>query len=232
MQGHFSGQTPAHVVVLVFYCPWTPAFDTFPVISAWWVNLSTVFLGKPPKAVYQHLVHILSPVTLDCPSWISGREKMAVETSAQKSHQVQSCKHELAAHLSRLMIKPRNWPLFPAKTQISQSIRPVWSVFAVHMKKAWILSYPLRTQPRLWSDWADAGHTSFCRFCHAAAHLGMDHKPWVKGQWGNNVEIKTWAISPSLPCPIWAWLTKLMTDAKVFLLYSIVILSKANSLFQ
>ena len=30
------------------------------------------------------------------------------------------------------------------------------SVFAVRMKKAQILSYPLSTQQRLWSDWADA----------------------------------------------------------------------------
>ena len=44
----------------------------------------------------------------------------------------------------------------PAKTQISLGIRPVWSVFAVRMKKAWVLSYPLSTQRRLWSDWADA----------------------------------------------------------------------------
>ena len=29
-------------------------------------------------------------------------------------------------------------------------------VFAVRMKKAWVLSYPLSTQQRLWSDWADA----------------------------------------------------------------------------
>ena len=29
-------------------------------------------------------------------------------------------------------------------------------VFAVHIKKAWVLSYPLSTQRRLWSDWADA----------------------------------------------------------------------------
>ena len=29
-------------------------------------------------------------------------------------------------------------------------------VFAVHTKKAWVLSYPLSTQQRLWSDWADA----------------------------------------------------------------------------
>ena len=30
-------------------------------------------------------------------------------------------------------------------------------VFTVHMKKPWVLSYPLRAQQRLWSDWA--GHT-------------------------------------------------------------------------
>ena len=30
----------------------------------------------------------------------------------------------------------------PAKTQISLGIRPAWSVFAVHMKKAKILSFP------------------------------------------------------------------------------------------
>ena len=44
----------------------------------------------------------------------------------------------------------------PAKTQISLGIRPVWSVFAVRMKKPWFLSYPLSAQRRLWSDWADA----------------------------------------------------------------------------
>ena len=29
-------------------------------------------------------------------------------------------------------------------------------VFAVRMKKPWVLSYPLSAQGRLWSDWADA----------------------------------------------------------------------------
>ena len=38
-------------------------------------------------------------------------------------------------------------------------------VFAVRMKKAWVLSYPLSAQRRLGSDWADAAH-SFCWFCH------------------------------------------------------------------
>ena len=47
----------------------------------------------------------------------------------------------------------------------------IW-VFAVHMTKAWVLSYPLSIQPRLWSDWANAqadlslrwGHTHFVGF--------------------------------------------------------------------
>ena len=33
---------------------------------------------------------------------------------------------------------------------------PVWSVFTVRMKKAWVLSYPWSAQWRLWSDWMDA----------------------------------------------------------------------------
>ena len=51
-------------------------------------------------------------------------------------------------------------------------------VFAVRMRKAWVPSYPLSAQRRLWSDWADAkadlsslGAQSFCWFCHIAAHL-------------------------------------------------------------
>ena len=47
-------------------------------------------------------------------------------------------------------------------------------VFIVRMKKPWVLSYPLSTQWRLWSDWANAQadlslrwvHRSFCWFWH------------------------------------------------------------------
>ena len=52
--------------------------------------------------------------------------------------------------------KTNKMTMRPAKTQISLGIRPVWSVFAVRMKKAWVLSYQLSAQWRLWSDWADA----------------------------------------------------------------------------
>ena len=41
--------------------------------------------------------------------------------------------------------------MHPAKTQIS-----LIRVFTVRMKEAWVLSYPLSAQWRLWLDWADA----------------------------------------------------------------------------
>ena len=52
-------------------------------------------------------------------------------------------------------------------------------VFNVRMRKPWVLSYPLRAQRRLWSDWADAqadlslrlAHRLFCWFCHEAAQI-------------------------------------------------------------
>ena len=62
--------------------------------------------------------------------------------------------------------KTKNMLVRPAKTQISLGIRPVWSVFAVRMKKAWILSYPLSAHRRLWSDWADAQADLSLRWAH------------------------------------------------------------------
>ena len=48
---------------------------------------------------------------------------------------------------------PRKWHMRTAKTQISLGIYLVWSVFAVYMKKAWVLSYSLSTQQRLiWAE--------------------------------------------------------------------------------
>ena len=71
--------------------------------------------------------------------------------------------------------------------------------FAVRMKKAWVLSYPLSAQRRLWSDWADAqaelslrwAHSHFvgfvmsrliCIFCNLLScvlwNLSWHHKFW------------------------------------------------------
>ena len=56
-------------------------------------------------------------------------------------------------------------------------------VFAVRMKNAWVLSYPLTVEQRLWSDWADAqpdddlslrwAHMPLCWFCHEAAQISF-----------------------------------------------------------
>ena len=40
-------------------------------------------------------------------------------------------------------------------------------VFAVRMNKAWVLSYPLIAQRRLWSDWADAQADLSLRWAHS-----------------------------------------------------------------
>ena len=42
-------------------------------------------------------------------------------------------------------------------------------VFAVRMKKAWVLSYPLSAQRRLWSDWEDA--QADLSLCWAHSHF-------------------------------------------------------------
>ena len=75
------------------------------------------------------------------------------------------------------MTKPTKW-LCAQQTRISLGMCPVWSVFAVHMK-AWVHSYPLSAQRRLWSDWVDAhadlslcwAHKSFYWFCHEVAQI-------------------------------------------------------------
>ena len=40
-------------------------------------------------------------------------------------------------------------------------------VFAVRMKKAWVLSYPLSVKGRLWSDWVDAQPDLSLRWEHS-----------------------------------------------------------------
>ena len=64
------------------------------------------------------------------------------------------------------MTKPTKWHVRPAKTQISLGICPVWSVFAVRMKKAWVISYPLSAQRRLWPDCVDAQADLRLRLAH------------------------------------------------------------------
>ena len=71
-------------------------------------------------------------------------------------------------------------------------------VFPVHLKKAWVLSYPLSAQRRLWSDWADAkadlslcwAHSHFVGFVmrrlvvpfHENSEITDEFLIWSKGE--------------------------------------------------
>ena len=68
----------------------------------------------------------------------------------------------------------------PSKDSDQPGHLPSLIIIFAHMKKAWVLSYPLSAQWRLWSDWVNAQadlslrwvHRSVCCwFCHEAAHL-------------------------------------------------------------
>ena len=57
-------------------------------------------------------------------------------------------------YMSCDMTKPTKWVC------AQRRLRSAWASaqseqFAVRMKKAWVLSYPLSAQRRLWSDWGD-----------------------------------------------------------------------------
>ena len=64
-------------------------------------------------------------------------------------------------------------------------------VFAVRMKKAWVLSYPLSVKRRLWSDWVDAqpdlnlrwAHVPLWCFCHEAAQISFPLQQLFKFWW-------------------------------------------------
>ena len=84
----------------------------------------------------------------------------------------------LKLHVSCLVTKATKWHVRPAKTQISLGFHPARSRdFAVRMKKAKALSYPLTAQRRLirlggcpgWSE-SSLGTQPHCWFCHEAAH--------------------------------------------------------------
>ena len=80
----------------------------------------------------------------------------------------------------------------PAKTQISLGIRLVWSVFAVRIKKAWVLSYPLSARRRLirlggcpgWSE-SSLSAQSLCWFQNKGLSQSQQEKQytWFKREW-------------------------------------------------
>ena len=91
-------------------------------------------------------------------------------------------------------------------------------VVAVRMKKSWVLSYPLSTQRRLWSNWADTQadlsprwvHWTFCWCCHAVAQGDKPEKQtwWVfepRHHKTNKMSVCPAKTQISLGiCPVWS----------------------------
>ena len=75
-------------LLLLFYGPSTH-FRSIRVRS---VNLSTLFLGKPHRQFTSTWFKFFSPVTDNCPSWISRRERMAVEIISRPISMKECCR--------------------------------------------------------------------------------------------------------------------------------------------
>ena len=67
-------------------------------------------------------------------------------------------------------------------------------VFAVRMKKAWVLSYPLSAHGRLWSDWADAQADLSLRWVHS--HCVVFLVRWLYEWLCPRVWARTWHGMP------------------------------------
>ena len=74
--------------------------------------------------------------------------------------------------MSRDTTKPTKWLCAQRRLRSawasaqSDQIPSLIRGFAVRMKKAWVLNYPLSGQRRLWSDWADAQVDLSLRLAH------------------------------------------------------------------
>ena len=84
---------------------------------------------------------VISPHSSSLFSWLAFKSKENLTCSVSYSL--------IVRYMSRRMTKPTKWPVRPAKAQISLGICPVWSVFAVRVKKHWALNYLLSAQQTL-----------------------------------------------------------------------------------
>ena len=83
----------------------------------------------------------------------------------------------------------------PAKTQISLGIpQSLVSIFADHMKKAWVLSYPLSTQRKLW---VFAGRTPILLVLSCRGPFGVNHSCFTS--------LKHFLCTMNVRRRIWKW---------------------------
>ena len=65
------------------------------------------------------------------------------------------------------MTKPTKWVFAQRRLRSAGHPPSLIRVFAVRMKKPWVLSYPLSAQRRLWSDWVESQADLSLRWAHS-----------------------------------------------------------------
>ena len=155
-----SGGLNVTVVVTSVSCSWA-AWFFFSRSSLVFFSSSSRSLMRPCSLFFTACRELISSRKISC-SLSEHRENWATSWQNQ-----QNCKtNKIACAPSKDSDQPAHLPSL---------IR----VFAVRMKKPWVLSYPMSAQQRLWSDWADPqadlclrwAHRSFCCFCPQVAHV-------------------------------------------------------------
>ena len=105
-----------------------------------YLNAFTI-LNEPPLKITNKMTCKPSLIRV-CPVWLESSMSAWRNVGALATHWVHS---EDSNQMRRSKTQPTKWPVRPAKTQILSLIR----VFAVCMKKHWVVSYLLRAQRRL-----------------------------------------------------------------------------------
>ena len=145
--------------------------------SAYW-SLIRAFFGILWVAKDRKLLHIDREDWLDC-------------ASVQTNLSLTVCTYHFASFFVLRLIWKTNEPPHDETNKMacapSEDTDQTWHppslirVFAVHMKKAWVLSYPLSAQRRLWSDWADA--QADLSLCWAHSHFVGFVLRWLNYVW-------------------------------------------------
>ena len=146
--GHSMGSMPpGHGMQWFYLASFTSCYDLpgkihATIISDCAVFLFALFWGQNRAPISNSKKNFFPNCWLKFPNW----KIFILKLKKKKSLKIIKVSTFLDKDkMSRLMTKPTKWHVRPAKAQISLGINPVWSVFAVCMKKAWVLSYPLST---------------------------------------------------------------------------------------
>ena len=106
----------AQVVLFVcLICSFTSQSTTMVMLKGS-VNLTTLFMGRLPKRLTSTKCTSFSPVTDSCPTWISGRKKMAIEIPSWPISTKECCRTRGSnPHARRMRIWPSYWAGFVPK---------------------------------------------------------------------------------------------------------------------